>query len=207
MKYAKRLMWMVLLVSVAYSGRELLSVARLAKGLTANPGAAATAPALASQPAVAKGVAAEMEKLNLASKVADMDGSASDANVVAPAKPAVPSFLPRPDHAEAGDTNSSPGRIFSAKGGNARASRSGGAVIVDANGNRLELVPTERPKVEAAAAAAKQAVSNLPKLELPSLDDPRASLQARKLRAEGALIVCVLTAIVLAFWARKYRAD
>jgi hypothetical protein len=210
MKYAKRLMWLVLLVSVAYSGRELLSVARLAKGLAANPGAAATSPALASQPAVAKGVAAEMDKLNLASKVADMDGSAADANVALQgpsANPAAPSLPPRPGHAEAGDTNSAPGRIFTAKGGSAKASRSGGAVIVDANGNRLELLPTERPKAEAAAAAATQAVKSLPKLELPSLDDPRADLQTRKLRAEGALLVCVLTTIVLAFWARKYRAD
>jgi hypothetical protein len=42
-------------------------------------------------------------------------------------------------------------------------------------------------------------------VELPSLDDPRANLQTRKLRAEAALAACALAAIVLAFWARKYR--
>ncbi|MFI5346675.1 MAG: hypothetical protein ACHQ51_09910 [Elusimicrobiota bacterium] len=166
MKIFKRLTWLALLASVAYSGRELLSVVKMAKGLAANPGAAA------------KG---------------------------APS-PAARAFAPRPEHAEAGDTNSSPGKIFAAKGGSNKASRPGGAVIVDASGNRLELVPAPRPKVAVAAEAIKTfSKAELPKLELPTLDDPRAGLQARKLRAEGALAACALAALVLAFWARKYR--
>jgi hypothetical protein len=155
--------WLIglsLIVSIAYSGRELLTVARLAKGI-GNPAAAPDAQAA----------------------------------------PAPPPAFPGPDHAEAADTNSAPGKIFAAKGGTNKAALSGGAVIVDANGNRLELVPASRPKPNVARVALK----NSSKLELPTLDDPRAGLQARKLRAEVALGACAVAAVVLAFWARKYR--
>ena len=202
MKGFKWLMGLSLIASIAYSGRELLAVARMTKSMTAPGGASMPAPG--AQPAIAKGVAAEMGNLDLASKVADMNGSGTDGvPSAAPAQtaPAAAANFPRPDHAEAGDTNSAPGKIFAAKGGRDRASRPGGAVIMDANGNRLELVPTNRPK----PGAAQQAITGLSKVELPTLDDPRASLRVRKLRAESALAACVLAILALAFWARKYK--
>lgn len=105
----------------------------------------------------------------------------------------------KPD--ETVDTNSAPGRIVSAKSGPDKPSVPGGAVIVSADGSRLELVPPNRPK----PAAASRAAATLSKMELPTLDDPGASLASRKLRAEAALVVCALAAFALAYWARRRR--
>lgn len=99
------------------------------------------------------------------------------------------------------DTNSAPGTVVSARGAGAPRT-AGGGVIVDANGNRLEIIPPARPK----PAAQTKVLSRLPAaLELPVLDDPAAGLAARKARAELLLGLGALAAVLLALWARKYR--
>lgn len=191
----KALRWLsaaALIGSIAYSGRELLAVSRLAKGL--NP----ASPTQGLPPTAAKIAAAEMGGLDLASKIASLDGSGPESSS-APAAAPTPASAPRPEHAEAGDTNSAPGKIISARGGRDKAAIPGGAMIVDANGSRLEIVPSKRPKT------ATRTLPSLPKVELPSLDDPRASLAQRKLRAEAALVAGALAAFALAFWARRFR--
>jgi hypothetical protein len=198
----KRLKWLIglaLVGSIAYSGRELLAVAKLARSLA--PGAAPAAPAAAS-PETAKAVSAEMANLDLASKIADMDGSSGAS---APAAPRAAS--PRAEHAEAADTNSAPGKIFTAKGGRNKAIMPGGAVIIDAQGNRLEIAPPNRPQPKAAIMAVGAAARAVRKLELPALDDPNADLEKRRTHALALMGAAVLAAAALVLWARRYRPD
>ena len=78
----------------------------------------------------------------------------------------------------------------------------GGAAIVDADGRRLELVPSKRRTPSPAAA-----VAALPKLDLPVLDDPSAGLEKRKRRAQGLLLGGIVAAFGLLLWARRWRPD
>ena len=197
-----------------------MAVARVAKDLAGLKAGGPSALSALSSPAaspvasdMAKIVSAQMGRLNEASRVADMDGSGAPAADGTPAgdiltapKPAPRVFLPRPDHAEAGDTNSSPGKIFSGKGGRDKSVVPGGAVILNADGTRLEIAPPSRPAPSLSARAAK-AVAKIPKAELPSLDDPRLSQEERRHRAQLLLVVSVLGAFALIFWARRWRPD
>lgn len=74
-------------------------------------------------------------------------------------------------------------------------SGSGGGVIINADGSRLEVSPSTRTGTSLA----------LPKVELPLLDDPNSGLSQRKLRAQVLLGASVLLAFGLVFWARRYR--
>jgi hypothetical protein len=106
--------------------------------------------------------------------------------------------------AAADDASEPDGKILRLKGGGDKAHVPGGAVIVDADGRRLELIPPKRP---APAPGALKAVAALPKLSLPTLDDPAANLETRKHRALGLLLGGALLAVALAYWARRWRPN
>lgn len=187
----KALRWLItcaMLASVAFSLRELMQVRKLLAGLSG-----------AKNSPIAKIVGAELQPL------AGVDGGAATEPAAAPAPR---TFAPRPEHAEAADTNSAPGTIIASRGGRVSPVRRGGAVLTNSDGSRLELMPAERPKPATAqrAASAVQAVKRLQPLSLP-IDDPRLGLEERKHRAEAVLTGCVLAAFGLAFWARRYRIE
>ena len=124
----------------------------------------------------------------------------------AAAAPSAPVFAPRPEHVVMGDSNSDPGKVFRGKGGSGKAVP-GGAVMIDAAGNRLEIAPTKRPRTatEIFSAAAPSALS-LP--SLPALDDPKAGLPERRRRASYLLSGSAIAAFLLVFWARRrWRPD
>lgn len=135
-------------------------------------------------------------------RAASDDDDAEDASSgAAPAaSTAAQVFAPRPDHVVMGDTNSDPGKVFRAKGGPDKAVVHGGAVIINADGTRLEIAPTKRPATESPAAARPAAGLTLP--ELPTLDDPKAPLFQRKRRALSLLGASVAAMMILIYWAR-----
>ena len=140
----------------------------------------------------------------LASGVCSSARAASDDDAAAPA--AAPVLAPRPEHVVMGDSNTDPGKIFRGKGGRDKAIP-GGAVMIDASGNRLEIAPTKRPKTAAQIiSAAAPAGLSLP--SLPTLDDPKAGLAERRQRAQFLLGGSAAAAFLLIYWARRrWRPD
>lgn len=190
-----------LLASTGFSLFELMRVQKLVAGLASGqvPSPAALAALAGSGNPAAKIAGAELQSLDRASLAGQEPNDA-------PPKPAPYVFTPRPEHAEAGDTNSAPGTIVEGRGGGDKAPARGGALLVNADGSRLELTPAARP-APSAAARAEKAVQALARFQPPSLDDPRLGLDARKRRAEIALVACAIGAFLLAFWARRYRIE
>jgi hypothetical protein len=134
---------------------------------------------------------------------ADDDDAPADTTPAA----AAPSPL-RPEIVVAGDTNSDSAKVFRAKGGPARAVVHGGAVIINADGSRLEIAPTKRPASESLALASPSLLANLKLPALPTLDDPKESLSERARRAKYLLGGSVAAALFLIFWARhRWRHD
>jgi hypothetical protein len=130
--------------------------------------------------------------------------AADDDDPPAPPAPAAAPAPARPEHVQMSDTNSDAGKVFRARGGAEKAVVPGGAVILDAAGNRLEIAPTKRPALaapaESVAPVAARLAAKLP--ELPALDDPKADLATRRRRAELLLAGSAIGAFLLAFWAR-----
>jgi hypothetical protein len=146
----------------------------------------------------------------LACGVCGLARAAPDDDDSAGAAPAAASsatvFPPRPAHVVMTDTNSDAGKVFHAKGGRDKAVVPGGAVIIDASGNRLEIAPTKRPAAATLAAPAPAAKPALP--ALPTLDNPKAGLAKRRRRAEHLLAASVAAAYLLLAWARRrWRPD
>ena len=92
-----------------------------------------------------------------------------------------------------GASGSATATILETSGGSAKARVAGGAVIVDADGRALELTPPKRP-------------ASMPKIALPTLDDPAAGLEARKRRAQRILFGSAFLAAALSYWARRWRS-
>ena len=110
-----------------------------------------------------------------------------------------------PERVVMADTNSDPGKVFRARGGPDKAAVRGGAVIIDAAGNRLEIAPTKRlaPEILPTAAPMKLALP-----VLPTLDDPKAGLPERRRRAQLLLAGSAAAAFLLLAWARRrWRPD
>jgi hypothetical protein len=103
--------------------------------------------------------------------------------------------------ASAGDADPDAGKVVRGKG--FKPPVPGGAVIVDASGNRLEIVPAKRARP---AAPLLPATPALP--ELPALDDPKAGLAERRRRAQLLLAGSAAGAVLLVAWARRrWRPD
>jgi hypothetical protein len=140
----------------------------------------------------------------VAARAADDDDVKAAAALLAPAAsaaaaPAAPVFAPRPDHVVMGDTSTDSGKVFHGKGGPDKAGVPGGAVIINADGSRLEIAPTKRP--EAAPPAAATAKLALP--QLPLLDDPKSPPLERRRRAMRLLGGSSAAVLLLFFWARR----
>jgi hypothetical protein len=136
----------------------------------------------------------------------------AEADAAADAAPAAQSSTtelpPRPEHAVMGDTNSDPAKVFRRKGGPDRAVVRGGAVIINADGTRLEIAPSRRPAPEIPAPAAPSGPVKLALPALPVLDDPKAGLAERRRRAQYLLGASVAAAFLLFYWARsRWRPD
>jgi hypothetical protein len=180
-----------LIASIAYSARELMTVAAAAKQYAAGGAAQATA------------------AMKLMVPAASVDAMSSALEQNQSAAPIRREPGPPVDHAEMSDTNSGGGKVFTAKGGADRAAVSGGGVIINADGSRLELAPPTRPKPAQPSTVTKtvtamrkaQASAALPAL----LDDPTADLATRKRRAEIMLGACAVGAFALVLWARRWR--
>jgi hypothetical protein len=135
--------------------------------------------------------------------------AASDADdeTPAPAAPAEAAPL-RPELVVAGDTNSDSAKVFRAKGGPGKAVVHGGAVIINADGSRLEIAPTKRPASENLSIALPALPAKLKLPALPTLDDPKASLPERTRRAQYLLGGSLAAGLFLFFWARRrWRPD
>jgi hypothetical protein len=131
----------------------------------------------------------------------DDDAEESSSDAAPAASTAAPVFAPRPDHVVMGDTNSDPGKVFRARGGPGRAVVPGGAVIINADGTRLEIAPTKRPAMQNPAVSPPPAGLTLP--ALPALVDPKAPLPKRKERALQLLGASLAAMMILIHWARR----
>lgn len=192
MKSVRWLITAFLIASIAYSARELMTVAAAAKQYAAGGASQATA------------------AMKLMVPAASVDAMSSALEQNQSAAPVRREPGPPVEHAEMNDTNSGGGKVFTAKGGADHAAVAGGGVIINADGTRLELAPPSRPK-PAAPSAVVQAVTAVKKAgasaELPALDDPRADLATRKRRAEVMLGACAVGAFALVLWARRWRSS
>ena len=146
-------------------------------------------------------------------RAADDDDVKAAAALLAPAASAsaatpAPAPAPRPENVVMGDTNSDPGKLFRGQGGPDKAVARGGAVIINADGSRLEIAPSKRPEPVAPKFSPAAAVAKLALPELPLLDDPKAAPIERRRRAMRLLGGTVGAVLILVYWARRrWRPD
>jgi hypothetical protein len=131
------------------------------------------------------------------------DDDNDDVSKAVPAARVEESVPIRPENVVAGDTNSDAAKVLRRKGGPDHAAVHGGAVIINADGSRLEIAPTNRPKTETLSIASPSLPAKLKLPSLPALDDPRAPLAERKRRAQYLLGGTLAALLILFYWARS----
>ncbi len=182
-----------LLVSIAWSARELLAIAKFAKDFSAH--------GLSTGDTLAKAVlpAESMAVLTTGfGKIEQPQLTATTPSVSLPQSPS------SPRHVAGIDTNSAPGQIVSGRQGPSRTTSAGGGVIMNADGTQIEIIPPSRPRPPAPLKNSKlgQFLPDAP--PLPALNLPIGSAN-RKTRAQILLIGSVIAAFGLIFWARRWR--
>lgn len=209
----KALRWLPaagMILSIAYAGRQLAQVNRLTRELAALPAGASPLEALGR--ASTGGAASDLAARLAAGELAGLEEAARAGEAGAAAVPASPRvFSPRPSHVEIGDTNSAGGTLVSSRGGAVKPRAAGGAVIIGADGSRLEIAPPDRPGPSAAETALRTAAGAAERVaqavRLPDLDDRRAGIEERRARAQYLMIGAVAAFAGLLLWARRFRPD